>query len=1122
MPRLKFFLLGHLSITLDDKALITDRRKAQAVLITLACEGTARQRESLADLLWPEFGREQASAYLRRTLWEVNQMLGPGWLEADRSQVQLRQAEQTWIDAREFEQLLSQPSPGLERLERAIDLYRGDFLQGFSLRDSPGFEQWQREQAEALRLRFFSALGAASAAYASQQRWLPAIQTAQRWLSLDNLNEEPYRLLIQWYAQAGQRSQAVKTYQDCARVLEQELGVKPEPATTALFERALRGQIPPPCSPPPARPGAAPKAARSNLPIQPTPFVGRSMELLEIRRLVDDPNCRLLTLLGPGGMGKTRLALEVARRLEQKFAHGVYFIGLSSLSSPHQIVAELASVLELTFSEPTLEGSDHLSQLLEYLRARNVLLVMDNFEHLLNGAHLVSRMLSEAPQVKVLATSRERLNLAEEWLFEIEGMSYPLGGALQGLESYSSIQLFLSAARRNQPGYQLQPPDQHAAARICQLLQGLPLGIELAAAWVRVLTLQQIVERLERSPDFLSSRQRGTPERHRSLRAVFEHSWSLLDDREQQAYSKLAIFKNGFTLHAAGQVAGADPELLTALVDKSMLRHFSGGRFDLHDVLHHYAAEQLQQRPPLLAAVSQAHSAFFLDLLTSHLPLLTGSLLKQAHAALDADFDNIRQALLFAAETEAGETLIGPFFAFISYIETRGRQMEGIDVLKSLQAVLHHSRLSRAADVNLDVLEGTSLVMIGQYELIAEHSAPAQDAFARGWALIDNLPPSYGKALALMLASFGGAAYSGLRVDAQQVERNYQEAVQIFKDCGDRWGLALAYISHADTGTNPDRHKIFYEETLAALEIFTDLGSEWGQAFCYNRLAHFIDWRGDLNTARTYASQAAAIYRQLGDTNRLVSTLFHLGQVETALGNFEQAKACYLEGLAVVTQLGRRYYIAIHQDSLGYLELLQGNLEQAERLFQHSLEMNQQLNNPHGIGMSLSNLGDICLRRGDHARAQQLLHQALNIQMQAGSAWGTVVCLKKLGVALLSQGQVDQARALFRQALGLCASQMFVSEALEVLIYHARAEAALGLTCRAVLTLLAARGNPALPRDAARLLEEDLSLLNNRCSPEELERVRQHGPPGDVKGWIDVELGITPLSMDQVKIAPPP
>ena len=322
----------------------------------------------------------------------------------------------------------------------------------------------------------------------------------------------------------------------------------------------------------PARPGRRP----FGLPFQPTTFVGRSAELAALTRMLGEPACRLLTLLGPGGIGKTRLALELATRLTDAFPDGVACVALASIGAADQIVSAIGETLNLSFTEQP----DPTAHVLRHLRERHMLIILDSFEHLTAGADLVAEILHHAPRVSVVVTSRERLNLQAEWLFDVEGLSYPPESNLSleappgvaELATYSAIQLFEQRARQVQPGLSLSQTTLATIARICQQVEGMPLAIELAAANVRTAPLTEIERQIRSNLDVLTTTRRDAPARHRSLRAVFEHSWKLLDEPERIVVSRLAVFCGGWTAPAAEEVAGATLPAITTLIDKSLVR----------------------------------------------------------------------------------------------------------------------------------------------------------------------------------------------------------------------------------------------------------------------------------------------------------------------------------------------------------------------------------------------------------------------------------------------------------------------------------------------------------------------------------------------------------------------
>ena len=319
----------------------------------------------------------------------------------------------------------------------------------------------------------------------------------------------------------------------------------------------------------------------NNLPIQPTNFVGREDELKEIGTLLENPACKLVTLVGLRGTGKTRLALQMAAERIEEYSHGVYFVPLASTKSPDLLVSAIADALKFTFNSQ----EDPKVQLLNYFKEKSVLLVLDKFEELVERADILSDILQAAAKLRIIVTSQERLNLREEWVVEVGGLKYPPPGTVEGAEEYSALQLFLQGALRVKPDFSLTGEQAPHVVRICELTGGLPLGIELASAWTRIFSSREIAQEIERSIDFLGGSLRDASGRAGSLRAVFEHSWSILSAEERDVFRKISVFRGGLRREAAQQVAG-DPvsplallTTLSSLLDKSLLRRTSSGRY---------------------------------------------------------------------------------------------------------------------------------------------------------------------------------------------------------------------------------------------------------------------------------------------------------------------------------------------------------------------------------------------------------------------------------------------------------------------------------------------------------------------------------------------------------------
>lgn len=386
-------------------------------------------------------------------------------------------------------------------------------------------------------------------------------------------------------------------------------------------------------------PAVAPAERRSTLPHPPNTFIGREHECADLLRYFADPSCRLLTLVGTGGIGKSRLALEAASTLGERFSDGVVWVGLATVPAADRVAAAIAEALG-----QSLGVNAAPSHLLDDLRDKNVLLILDSIEHLLDATALVSTILQEAPLVSMLVTSRERLRIQGEWVMELDGLMLPRDGA-PNIEHAPAMQLFLERARQMQRDFAITPLNKAAIARICALLQGMPLGIELAAAWVRTLSCDEIANEIATNLDFLALADRDAPPRHRSLRAVFEHSWRLLTDRERYVLARLAVFQGSCRREAARDVAGGSLPLLAALVDKSLVRRILDGmgapRYDLHELVRTYAGAKLAEDKVAYSETRNLHRDFYaqlLHLLTSPTP---GTMVPTSN---QHDYDNIRSA----------------------------------------------------------------------------------------------------------------------------------------------------------------------------------------------------------------------------------------------------------------------------------------------------------------------------------------------------------------------------------------------------------------------------------------------------------------------------------------------
>jgi predicted ATPase/DNA-binding SARP family transcriptional activator len=865
MARLSLSLFGSLQFKLDGRPVGgIESDKARALLAYLAVEaGRPHRREALAGLLWPELAERAARHNLSQALFNLRQAIAdqaavPPFLLVARDAVQFNLQSDHWVDVGTFSalvaaceahrhrQLDSCPACA-QRLAQAAELYAGGFLAQFSLAGSIAFEEWallRREQLQQLVLR---ALESLASYHERRGAYEQAHAYAARLLEIDPWREAAHRQVMRVLTLAGQRSQALAQYERCCQRLAADLGVEPEAETQALYARIrdaeegalLAGEQP-----------ALPMARPHNLPPQLTPFLGRERELNELGALLANPACRLITIVGPGGAGKTRLALQAANEQLDMFPGGAWLTQLAALSSPELVVSAIADVLRLERHGPEALRT----QLVRHLADRELLLVLDNFEHLLSEAPLLAELLRQAPGVTILVTSRERLSLQGEWLLQLGGLPFPTHDAAGAAEDSSAVELFLQSARRVLAGFAPAADEQAAIALICRLVEGMPLAIELAAAWVRALSCAEIAQEIQRSLAILTTSLRDVPARHRSLRAVFDHSWDLLSPPEHSALRRLAVFQGGFRREAALQVAGASLPLLAALVDKSLLQRGVAGQYSMHELARQYAWEQLQQAGEH-EGVRRQHMHYFLELAEAAEPQLSAA---EQHGLdrLEREHGNLRMALEWALAQ--GEAEIAARFG----------------------------------------------AALWRFWWIRNHLEEGCRWLERALALEGVPPPLRAKAL------HGAGVLTHEQGNYEQARAAYEESLAVRRAQGDTLGVAASLNSLGVVALDQcdyERARALFEESLA---LKRTLGDQKGIAGSLNNLGLVVSSLGDYVCAERLYEESLALSRQLGSRLSEATVLGNLGAVALQLGDAGRAESLFEAGLALFEQLGDKDGVA--------------------------------------------------------------------------------------------------------------------------------------------------------------------------------------------------------------------
>jgi predicted ATPase/DNA-binding SARP family transcriptional activator len=971
MADLSISLLGTFVAFLNQCPITQFRTKSvQALLIYLACEAERpHRREALMELLWPGMPQTSAQANLRQTLYRLRKMIpevngkvggkAVPFLLADRQTIQINPHADYHLDVA----VLASSEPA-----QAIKLYRGDFLADFYLPESETFEEWVSVRRADYRRRVLEMMERETAIHLQSENYDKAIQSTQRQLAIDNLRESSHRQLMEAFARSGRRREALAQYEYLCQLLHNELAIKPEPETLALNEAIRAGDLSratPDIFSMPLSANIETGEPKHNLPERLTSFIGRESEIAAVTDLLNKH--RLVTLTGVGGIGKTHLSLQAGQKVLEAFPDGVWFIELDRITDPALVVQAVAHTLGLR----SISDVPILTVMLDYLKTKLCLLILDNCEHLIAAtAECGQTILQACPQVKILATSREALGIPGEILLQVPPLAIPKERQQVRVEDwheYESIRLFVDRAASFLPGFQVTPDNIAPLTQICQQLDGIPLALELAAARVKVLKTEQIAERLDDRFRLLTQGGRTTLPRQRTLRALIDWSWEMLTTAEQYLLARLSVFKGGMSLEAIEAVCAGDEvnsydilDLLNGLVNKSLVlgrrEQEKATRYRLLETVRQYAQERLTQNEQLVA-FRQRHLDYYCVMGKLAEVALVGPKQGVWIKRLEEEIDNIRAALSWALETNA------------------------------------ESGLQLANDLHRF------------WEL--RYPAEGTTWLAQGLTRTQPIAPEI-KARALLVNGMLGV----FTLPPGPVYRLAEQSLALYRELGDQKGIASALFlldQVAAWDKDNDRVRPFFQESLNLFRAIED------PLMIAEVLAWLGSWESAANSnyarAMAYLEESELLFREFGHLAGIAAVLLVSAEIALWQGNYTLARPKLEECLQLHAQLGQRGNPGTLV-WLGRLHYWLGEYAQAQAHLENSCELSRRMGLSAGLPWALAFLGFVSLRRNEYFRALDYFKESLHAFGETGINAGPGIIFTLEGFASLAAGQGDAERAV--------------------------------------------------------------------------------------------------------------
>jgi predicted ATPase/DNA-binding SARP family transcriptional activator len=966
-------LIGKFDLQCDGKPITISSRAAQSLFANLILTaGTLHRREKLAGMFWPDATEEKARAYLRHELWRIRKALSPkskvDYLLADDIHISFNVSAAYWLDVATLTNMEEGASP--EELMESLAVYQGEFLPGF-------YDDWALAEREHLQSVYEQKITRLLELLESEKRWREILNWAEKWISFGQAPEAAYRALMVAYDALGDHAKVAATYDRCAQALGM-LGLEPSEQTRALVSR---------------------RRSKINIPIPLTSFIGREKEFKEVAQLFS--KSRLVTLTGSGGVGKTRLAIQVVADVLDRFPDGIWFLDLAPLSDPTLVPTTLTNLLGLRES-----GELPATELLiNYFRSRRALVIFDNCEHLIEVcAQLAYSLLTSCEKLSILTTSREALRVSGEIPYRVPSLEIPKTGVELDTEKLLAIEsgkLFVERAVVTYPDFIISPQSVRVIAQICRRLDGIPLAIELAATLVNVLTVEQISKRLEDRFNLLTGGLRSALPRHQTLRAMIEWSYDLLSEKEQLLFRRLAVFVGGWTLEAAEKVCSEDRiqsqdviDLLSQLVNKSLVtvETVQGEiRYRRLETIRQYASEKLvesEERDKL----RDRHLEYFLKLAETAEPHLIRAEQLEWLPLLDADYENLRLAFEWALSKESAESSLNLCKALGWFWEIRCYWLEGLNwskraLAKRSQDKNIKEKIARARAFYTCALLELQLSHIAQMRISAEASlalasenanerdiaiaeyffavALLQHGYDDDWAF-SLLEQCFARFLELNEPFWQARAFSPLGgVLITQAKLNFHDqllqCIELARKAGERLTLADALSNYADWLLRMDREEEAREYAEESDRLYQQIGSE--KTSLNSFLFAEIAWsNGDYEKARSLLMELYQRFSLLGEKGFKSNSAGKLGLLMMEEGDLHPARAYLEEALAIEREAGWKPWEAFYLTELGNLLYQEGKVEEFKQNIRESLSLRNYFPEYHKTYILMTILGSIYFR----------------------------------------------------------------------------------------------------------------------------------------------------------------